>query len=307
MKKTTLFLALTLLLSSATNFAQIAINNDGSAPDASAMLDVQSTTKGLLLPRLTGYAISSPAAGLVIYNTQAETIQFFNGNTWENLTEGNCGDPYYDTVNTKYYETTLIGDQCWMAENLTSIKYNDGTNIPLVTDNTAWETLTTPGYCWYNNDSTTYGIAYGALYNWHSVDTGILCPSGWHIPTDVEWTILENYLIANGYNYDGTTTGNNIAKSMASGFNWNSSSDTGVTGNTDYTAYRNKSGFRALPGGNRDNNGVYDNLGILGIWGSSTQYNNNNSWTREIFYNYSYVQKNNNHKEYGFSVRCLRD
>ena len=101
-----------------------------------------------------------------------------------------------NTVNTvtdkddNVYHTVTIGTQTWMAENLKTTKYNDGTAIPLVTDSTAWTSLLTPAYCWYNYDATTYKNTYGALYNWYAVNTGKLAPIGWHVATDAEWTTL---------------------------------------------------------------------------------------------------------------------
>ena len=83
-----------------------------------------------------------------------------------------------------------IGTQTWMAENLRSTTLNDGTDIPFVPDVTAWAALTTPGYCWFQSDS----LGYGALYNWYTVNTGKLCPEGWHVPADEEWTILTDFL-----------------------------------------------------------------------------------------------------------------
>ena len=112
---------------------------------------------------------------------------------------------------------------------------------------------------------TTYGI----LYNWPAVLTA--CPAGWHLPGDAEWTTLENYLIASGYNYDGKTSGNKIGRSLATITGWTSNSDAGSVGNTDYPAYRNKSGFSALPGGYRDNGGDFGGIGHGGIWWSSTE------------------------------------
>ena len=100
-----------------------------------------------------------------------------------------------------------------MAENLKTTKFKDGTPIPDVTDETDWAGLSTPGYCWHNNNIDNKNT-YGALYNWFTVSTGNLCPSGWHVATHDEWTTLVDYLIANGYNYDGTTTGNKIAKAL---------------------------------------------------------------------------------------------
>lgn len=92
------------------------------------------------------------------------------------------------------YKTITIGTQTWMAENLRTTTYNDGTVIPNVTDNDEWADLSTPAYCWYDNDSATYAQTYGALYNWYTVATDSLCPTGWHVPTDAEWTILTDTL-----------------------------------------------------------------------------------------------------------------
>ena len=94
-------------------------------------------------------------------------------------------------------------------------------------------------------------------------------PAGWHVPFDREWTIMENYLIANGYNYDGTTSDNKIAKSLAATTNWNTSTATGVPGNSDYPEFRNKTGFTALPAGARLLNGGFYSIGLTGIWWSA--------------------------------------
>jgi uncharacterized protein (TIGR02145 family) len=194
-----------------------------------------------------------------------------------------------------------------MAENLKTTKYNDGTDIPNVTDAGAWEVLTTPAYCWYDNDAATYKATYGALYNWYTVNTGKLCPAGWHVPTDAEWTTMENYLIANGYNYDGTTTGNKIAKSLAATSNWNSSTNAGVVGNTDYPAKRNVTGFTALPGGYRSDNGAFGFIGVDGFWWSPSGISDTYAWYRNMAYYLGDVGKYNSIKSYGVSVRCLRD
>jgi len=202
------------------------------------------------------------------------------------------------------YSTVRIGSQVWMGENLKTTKYLDGAAIPNVTGNTIWAGLTSGAYCWYNNDA---GNRYGALYNWYAVNTGKLCPEGWHVPTDAEWTILENYLITNGFNYDGTTSGNKIAKSLATATGWNSSTNTGSVGNTDYPAYRNKSGFSGLPGGFRRSSGDFGTIGISGYWWSSTEYSASYAWYGGLTYGSTYVDRGYDSKGYGFSVRCLRD
>lgn len=91
------------------------------------------------------------------------------------------------------YKTVQIGSQLWMAENLKTTKYSNGTEIPLVTGQ-EWYTMTSQGYCWYNNDYKNFGKIYGALYNWAAIETGNLCPTGWHVPTDNDWNTLCKYL-----------------------------------------------------------------------------------------------------------------
>lgn len=91
------------------------------------------------------------------------------------------------------YKTVLFGKQLWMAENLKTTKYNDGSTIPLVNNSSEWGELTQPAYCWYNNDLKNNKNQYGALYNWYAVETGKLCPIGWHVPSDKVW-LSEAYL-----------------------------------------------------------------------------------------------------------------
>jgi len=203
------------------------------------------------------------------------------------------------------YHTVTIGTQTWMVENLKTTRYNDGTAIPFVTDNTTWGNLTTPGYCWYNNDTETYKNMYGALYNWHAVHTGKLAPTGWHVPTDAEWTTLGNYLTANGYNYDGSTSGNYYAKSLAANTNWLNSTDVGAIGND--LSKNNRTGFSLLPGGCRLNNGFGNTAGSHGYWWSSTEYDTNSALARYLHENYSSLYGGGYAEDLGFSVRCVKD
>jgi uncharacterized protein (TIGR02145 family) len=157
-----------------------------------------------------------------------------------------------------------------MVENLKTTKYNDGTSIPFVSDTTVWSNLTTPGYCWYNDDFSNKEL-FGALYNWYAVNTGKLAPAGWHVPTVADWTTLQDYLIANGYNWDGTTTSNKIAKAMAAQTDWSTSTKTGSIGND--LSKNNTSGFSALPGGHRYYNGYFGFSQLdFGNWWSATVY-----------------------------------
>jgi uncharacterized protein (TIGR02145 family) len=204
------------------------------------------------------------------------------------------------------YTSVAIGTQEWLVENMKTTKYNDGVTS-LGTDFTG----TAPAYAWYNNDISNKPV-YGALYNWYAVDAASsggknICPCGWHVPTDAEWTILENYMIENGYNYDGTTTGNKIGKALADSTSWDSSTNEGAIGNTDYPTYRNKSGFTALAAGNVYPGSVFVNLGSNGDFWSSTQYSDSWAWFRYLGSQNVFSFRNQKDKVVGISVRCVKD
>lgn len=210
-------------------------------------------------------------------------------------------------IDGNVYHSVTIGTQVWMVENLKTTRYNDGNTIPKINDIAAWSALSTPGVCTYNNTTNTINT-YGRLYNWYAVNTGMICPVGWHVPTDAEWTTLENYLMANGYNYDGSTTGNKYAKALASNTGWNSFTTVGAVGNTDYAAKRNATGFTALPGGVLDaNQKTFNSIGNYGIWWSSSEGNTLSAWDRGVDYSLSTVGRLSVAKRHGFSVRCLKD
>jgi uncharacterized protein (TIGR02145 family) len=201
------------------------------------------------------------------------------------------------------YKTIGIGSQIWMSENLKTTKYNDGTAIPLVTDGSAWAALTTPAYCWYNNDEAANKSTYGALYNYFTVNTGKICLTGWHVPTDAQWTILTNYLINNSKGYQGS--GEDIAKSLAASSGWETWYSAGCAGNDQTT--NNSSGFSALPGGSRLPDGtIFGGIGGWGYWWSSTVYSSS-AWSRNLIYKYDSVEKIAGTMHCGFSVRCIKD
>ena len=178
------------------------------------------------------------------------------------------------------YPTVIIGGQEWFAENLRTTRYNDGTPIPNFTN--AWEILSTGAYCWYDNDPANVKT-YGALYNWHAVNTGKLCPTGWHVPTDVEWTALTDYV------------GSDAGTKLKSTSGWNA----GGNGTDDY-------GFSALPGGLRYG-GYFVGVENSGYWWSSTNLDGANAWYRFMNYGFGDVTPGGNGKKCGFSVRCVRD
>jgi uncharacterized protein (TIGR02145 family) len=207
-------------------------------------------------------------------------------------------------IDGNVYQTVKIGNQVWTVENLRTTKYNDGSLIPLVTDGAAWAALKTPGYCWYDNDIKNKS-KYGALYNWYAVDTKKLAPKGWHVPTVAEWDTLQNYLIANGYNWDGTTTGNKIAKSMAAQTDWKTDTNPGATGNDLFK--NNKSGFSALPGGWRFFIGFFNLFGRFSVWWSATEDAASNACDRRLGHDDGTLGRGVLPKSCGFSVRLLRD
>ena len=191
-----------------------------------------------------------------------------------------------------------------MVENLKTTKFNDGSPIPLITDNTLWKNALGPGYCWYDNDIANKNQK-GGLYNYYAVKTGKLAPVGWHVATDTDWTLLQNYLIANGYNYDGTTIDNKIGKALASISGWPTTSTQGAVGNNQ--ASNNKSGFTAYPSGQRFTDASFvlktsrTSFWISDLNGNSIScygldYNGNSP-----FYFDALLAVN------GFSVRCIKD
>lgn len=207
------------------------------------------------------------------------------------------------------YKTVRIGPRLWMTENLKSTKYNDGTPIPKVSDPGEWATALNGSYCDYNNNPANSAV-YGKLYNWYAgsfTNPNNVCPTGWHVPSDAEWTAMFDYLIASNYNFDGTIVGNNIAKSLAASTNWTLAGLAGAPGNTDYPEYRNKSEFTALPGGARNFPGEFMDLGMKANWWSSSQYIANAAWFASIAFNNPAAMKPFYNKNSGFSIRCLSD
>ena len=160
----------------------------------------------------------------------------------------------------------------------------------MVTDSTEWSQLTTAAYCWYNNDEATYGEAYGALYNWYTVETGNLCPTGWHVPGDAEWTMLTEYV-------GGTETAGGMLKE--------SGTDHWLNPNNGAT---NEYGFAALPGGYRSAaSGEFDLVETNCSWWSATEVNNFDTWTRFLYNESIRVDRGWGIWKYGFSVRCIKD
>jgi uncharacterized protein (TIGR02145 family) len=200
--------------------------------------------------------------------------------------------------NATYYDLVEINGQCWFAENLASSQYLDGSNIPTVATNSAWTAQTTPAYCWYNNSNTS---TYGALYNWFAVNTGNLCPTGWHVATDCDWMYLEN-----GQGLSSTDQ-------ITSGWRGASLSIGGKFRNTAWNSPNigatNTSGFSALPGGYRfgTSPGSFTAASNFGFWWTGSNNNTNTAWSRGLAYNELGINRDIIQKKTGLSVRCVKD
>jgi uncharacterized protein (TIGR02145 family) len=195
------------------------------------------------------------------------------------------------------YKTILIGTQVWMAENLRTKKYNDNSDITLVTDGAAWVLLTTEAYSWYNNNEATNKPLYGALYNWFAVNTGELCPTGWHVPTDAEFMTLEMQLgMTEAQTLLTSWRGTDQGTQMKNNAGW-------VTGNGT-----NSSGFAGLPGGYRIyTDGAFQHAGDIGYWWTRSAETTDRSFMRQLESTHATVERNNADNNAGKSVRCLKN
>jgi len=211
---------------------------------------------------------------IMLIPTQTQTVTF---------TFVDCTD-----ADGNHYAVVQIGTQLWMEENLKTTKYKNGALIPNITDDALWVADVTGAYCCYSNDCGTYNVTYGKLYNWYAViNANGICPTGWHLPADVEWTTLTTYL--------GNAAGGKLKEACST--LWKSP-NTGAT---------NESGFTALPGGIRGSNGGWGWNGSGGYWWSSTEYNPIAALYWSASYSTSSLGGSTADKIDGFSVRCVRD
>jgi uncharacterized protein (TIGR02145 family) len=199
--------------------------------------------------------------------------------------------PTITDVDGNIYETVTIGSQLWMKENLKTTKFNNGLDIPLVTDNTIWKNLTTPAFCWYNNEDSMYNAPYGALYNWYSVNTGVLCPTGWKVPSDEDWDIL-NFFLGGIYVAGG--------KLKEAGTDHWSSPNVGAS---------NETGFTALPSGQRASSAAFGTINYVGLFWTSTIYEPDNEWAwyRSVQYDNALLTRSRYLNIAGFAVRCIKE
>jgi uncharacterized protein (TIGR02145 family) len=214
----------------------------------------------------------------------------------------NCGTSTISDIDGNSYNTVLIGTQCWTKENLKVTKYNDGTTIPDETANTAgWGGLATGARSDYTG--VAYDIAsYGYLYNWYAAaDSRKICPTGWHVPTDGEWTSLIQFIVptetvsATVIGSQSPTAGGKLKSTSTTVWLW-----PGFPGTDNF-------GFSALPGGHRDSGGSFFVFGTLAFFWSATEDASNFPLLRYLNRFNSEVYRLAGEKSRGLSVRCLRD
>jgi uncharacterized protein (TIGR02145 family) len=211
-------------------------------------------------------------------------------------------DKSYDSVQDidgNTYKTIVIGDQEWMAENLKTTKYSDGEAIPYISTFPENDPPMSPGYSWYENNEAVFKDIYGAYYNWFAINTGKVCPSGWHIPSDEEWKVLELHLglsreEADAIGYRGSPEGAKLKETGT--YNWVERSELGS----------NLSGFTALPGGS-----AQGGEGIIGLWWSATPYDPGPDywwiWCRWLMWDASWIARSEIARPSLLSVRCVKD
>ena len=268
--------------------------NDGGAPILS---------KGICWSTTSDPAISNDLAretgGLGTYishltNLNSNTLYYVRafatniaGTSYGQNVSFTTSPPSVTDIDGNNYMIIQIGDQRWMNENLKTTKFNDGTDIPLVTNDNAWYYLSTPGYCWYGNSAETYKSDYGALYNWFAVNTGKLCPLGWSVPTDEDWTSLTTFL--------GSEAGRKLKETGTT--HWLSPNDA-----------TNESGFTARAGGYRHFSKLFQYFGVDGLWWTSSQYIDLAlAWSRALSNADPVIFRNTTESKNGLSVRCIKD
>lgn len=271
----------------------MAINND---PKPSAVVDLSNSSKGFLPPKLTNYQrneIKSPEIGLTIFNTDSNCLEFYLAQGWYNLCKNQI--VAVTDIEGNSYSLVTIGSQIWLDQNLNVTKFNNGdsiTELPKVSD---WINTSNPAWCWYGNIPRSNYL--GKLYNWNVVnDTRNVCPVGFHVPTDVEWTTLTTFyggenIAAGPLKQTGTTT-------------W-ASPNTGATNSSMFTATSN--GYRNFESTIYTNSNYYSALGSYGTWWTKTSFDATRAYHRYMYWGEVAVNRGASNKINGLAIRCLKD
>jgi uncharacterized protein (TIGR02145 family) len=206
-----------------------------------------------------------------------------------------------DTLTAQTQMSVIIGKQEWMIKNLDVAAFRNGEPIPEAKTGKEWLAYAQAGeaaWCYYDNDPAN-GAKYGKLYNWYAVaDPRNVCPTGWHVPTDVEWSVLINHLDPNADG--GFSIPNKAGAKMKAKEGWAEEWEKEGNGT-------NSSGFTGLPAGIRDGDGAFYLGGDGGSWWSSSEFDAFKAWVRYLYYSNGNASTDFSNKASGFSVRCLRD
>jgi uncharacterized protein (TIGR02145 family) len=247
----------------------------------------------------------SPATTYYVksFATNDVGTSYGNQSSFKTLGEACPGLSQVSDIEGNIYNTICIANKCWMAENLKTTKYNDNTDIPNVTINSEWKVQTEGAYSVYNNEESNKDI-YGALYNYYAVETGKLCPSGWHVPTDNEWKELEGtvdseYSVGNVVWDNEAWRGSDSGKNLKTPDIWLSSES--QQGLDTY-------GFSALPGGCREvETGEFQRIEEWGLWWSDKNDTETNVFRRYLGNQNDNIARFPSAPESGYSVRCVKD
>jgi uncharacterized protein (TIGR02145 family) len=234
---------------------------------------------------------STQISGLILGSTYFVRTYATNasGTAYSNTRTITTALPPVVDIDGNYYDTVHIGNQIWFKQNLKTTRYRNGGNIPYVLGNTDWQALTTGAWIYYDHDAANNAI-YGKLYNWYTTLGDTLCPKGWGVPTNDEWSILTDYL-------GGESVAGGKMKSVGTAY-WNDP-NTGVT---------NESGFSVLPGGSRNSVGSFLGISYIAFFWSATEGGNGDAWGRHLYSNGGFVDRfTNGFKSVGASIRCLKD
>jgi uncharacterized protein (TIGR02145 family) len=316
-----------LVIKPSANNKRVKLASGTYALENSASYDVLQIFDGTNTTATSGYAAQyySTSGSVTAYTSTSSdgalTIRFKSDGSVQNAgfalkfvleDAGPCGRA---TTVSDYdgnsYSIKAFGSQCWMTQNLRTTRYSNGTSITLA----SYDTSSTTAYRYYPANSSNNVSSYGYLYNWKAVmrtssssstnPSGVqgICPTGWHVPSDAEFTQLTDYLTNQGI-YKCSNNSSNIAKAMASTTGWRSSTNTCAVGNTPST--NNTSGFSAMPAGLYD--GLVDNLfGERATFWTATQNGSLNAYYHYLYYQNAYVGRYSNRKYVAYSVRCVKN
>jgi uncharacterized protein (TIGR02145 family) len=261
-----------------------------SSPTISGTITNEGTGLGIFTSTLTGL---TPTTTYYVRAYATNSVGTAYGNEFVFSTFGCPGTPSVTDIDGNSYHTVQIGTQCWTQSNLKVSKYRNGDTIPTGLSNSDWGNTTAGAYAIYDNNPVNDGL-YGKLYNHYAVmDTRGLCPTGWHLPTDGEWTTLETFL-------GGSSVAGGALKST------DTQPTPGGWGAHILSAATNSSGFTAGPGGFRNVNGGFNGVGNFGFWWSLS-LSGTDAWLRHLTYGSGGVARFNILRTSGLSVRCLRD